>query len=233
MPDELNLEVRADDTAAVYLNGTFIGHTQFHSWSYVVNPTAITVTGTANFVTGINCLEVKAKNLYAVAMGLDIVGFVTGPDSCLDEQHCCNNTAKIQGMKWNDINGDCIKQSNEPVMPNVIIDLYSIYLDPIMSTETDGLGNYYFNDIPPGTYAVTEDHLPPDWESTCPVSGSYTVTLGPNQVVTGLDFGNRQSGQPDVIPTLTEWGIIIFCVLLMGWMAYMLVKRRKRATIGI
>ena len=35
------------------------------------------------------------------------------------------------------------------------------------------------------------------------------------------------------IPTLTEWGMIIFCVLLFGWMAWMIVKRRKTATINI
>ncbi|MDH3889645.1 MAG: hypothetical protein OEV49_01060 [candidate division Zixibacteria bacterium] len=35
------------------------------------------------------------------------------------------------------------------------------------------------------------------------------------------------------IPTLTEWGMIIFCVLLFAWMAWMLAKRKKRITIGI
>ena len=33
------------------------------------------------------------------------------------------------------------------------------------------------------------------------------------------------------IPTLTEWGMIIFCVLLFGWMAWVIVRRRKRVTI--
>ncbi len=35
------------------------------------------------------------------------------------------------------------------------------------------------------------------------------------------------------IPTLTEWGMIIFCVLLFGWMAWVIVRRRKRVTAGI
>ncbi len=34
------------------------------------------------------------------------------------------------------------------------------------------------------------------------------------------------------IPTLTEWGMIIFCVLLFGWMAWVIVHRRKRVTIN-
>jgi hypothetical protein len=39
-------------------------------------------------------------------------------------------------------------------------------------------------------------------------------------------------GQVGVIPTLTEWGMIIFCALLLGWMAWVIVRRRKRVTIG-
>lgn len=35
------------------------------------------------------------------------------------------------------------------------------------------------------------------------------------------------------IPTLTEWGMIIFCVLLFGWMAWVIVRRRRRVTAGM
>ncbi len=35
------------------------------------------------------------------------------------------------------------------------------------------------------------------------------------------------------IPSLTEWGMIIFCVLLFGWMAWVVVRRRRRVTVGI
>jgi hypothetical protein len=35
------------------------------------------------------------------------------------------------------------------------------------------------------------------------------------------------------IPTLTEWGMIIFCVLLFGWMARVIIRRRKTATVGV
>jgi hypothetical protein len=37
----------------------------------------------------------------------------------------------------------------------------------------------------------------------------------------------------DEIPTLTEWGMIIFCVLLFAWMAWVIVHRRKKAIVGI
>jgi hypothetical protein len=35
------------------------------------------------------------------------------------------------------------------------------------------------------------------------------------------------------IPTLTEWGMIIFCVLLFGWMAWVIVRRRRRVTVDM
>jgi len=33
------------------------------------------------------------------------------------------------------------------------------------------------------------------------------------------------------IPTLTEWGMIIFCALLFGWMAWVIVRRKKAAAV--
>lgn len=34
------------------------------------------------------------------------------------------------------------------------------------------------------------------------------------------------------IPTLSEWGMIIFGVALAGWMAWMVLRRKQKATIG-
>ncbi len=44
----------------------------------------------------------------------------------------------------------------------------------------------------------------------------------------GEDQQAAKAGAP--IPTLSEWGMIIFSVLLIGWMAYTVVQRRRRAT---
>jgi hypothetical protein len=38
--------------------------------------------------------------------------------------------------------------------------------------------------------------------------------------------------KPVVIPTLTEWGLIIFAVLLSAWMAWMFLRRRRRVTVS-
>ncbi|MCK4858797.1 MAG: hypothetical protein KAT58_12555, partial [candidate division Zixibacteria bacterium] len=83
-----------------------------------------------------------------------------------------------------DLDGDCVKDLGEPALSGWVINL-----QPGPSTTTDVLGNYYFNDVAPGTYSVTESQQS-GWVQNCPMSGSYTVTVGPNQVITGKDFGN-------------------------------------------
>lgn len=55
-----------------------------------------------------------------------------------------------------------------------------------------------------------------------PGDGDIVLVLGPVEIWRELP-----------VPTLTEWGIIIFCVLLFGWMAWVVVRRRRRVTIGV
>jgi hypothetical protein len=47
------------------------------------------------------------------------------------------------------------------------------------------------------------------------------------------DAGYGEGIPAAAIPTLTEWGMIIFGVLLFGWMAWVIIRRRRRVTIGI
>jgi hypothetical protein len=41
-----------------------------------------------------------------------------------------------------------------------------------------------------------------------------------------------QEKSVEVVPTLTEWGMIIFGVLLAGWMGWMVKRRRNKVTAG-
>ncbi len=56
--------------------------------------------------------------------------------------------------------------------------------------------------------------------------GTYIVSVdaacSPSQ-----DFQTTFERTPGTIPTLTEWGAILFTLLLLGWMAWVLVRRRK------
>ncbi|MCX6829515.1 MAG: IPTL-CTERM sorting domain-containing protein [candidate division Zixibacteria bacterium] len=48
-----------------------------------------------------------------------------------------------------------------------------------------------------------------------------------------LEIASGQEPPDAPIPTLTEWGLIIFAVLLVGFMTWVVVRRRRRVTIGI
>lgn len=57
------------------------------------------------------------------------------------------------------------------------------------------------------------------------VSAQITSTTS-NVQPTSIDHFTALELHP--VPTLTEWGMIIFCVLLFSWMAWVIVGRRKQ-----
>ncbi|MCL5030085.1 MAG: SpaA isopeptide-forming pilin-related protein [Bacteroidetes bacterium] len=93
----------------------------------------------------------------------------------------------IRGKKYNDLNGD----------GNFLFDLglsnWTIYLSgPVStSTTTDLFGEYRFDNLPAGTYIVTEDHTLSGWQQTYPPApGSYTINLAAGEIVINKDFAN-------------------------------------------
>lgn len=107
----------------------------------------------------------------------------------------------ISGQKFNDLNGNGIKNTGEAGMSG-----WTIYLDTNnnstldsgeTSATTDSTGNYSFSNLTVGTYRVREV-LQSGWQQKLPGSGSaykYDVTLTSGQNVTGKNFGNqRQQG---------------------------------------
>lgn len=82
-----------------------------------------------------------------------------------------NNDAEIRGMKWNDIDGDGVKDSEELGLQG-----WTIYLDTNsngqldngeISTITDAKGNYQFTNLRPGLYTVAEVQQT-GWRQTFP-----------------------------------------------------------------
>jgi len=92
----------------------------------------------------------------------------------------------ICGMKFNDLNGNGIKDDGEPGIANWKINLAE---GATMSTYTDSNGNYCFNNLNPGKYTVSEANQP-GWTQTAPSTGTYSYVLMPGQNLYGLDFGN-------------------------------------------
>jgi hypothetical protein len=190
----IEFDIRADDSAVIYLNGTApankIGKADKYSWNPTMFPTPPHVSysgGTSSlFQTGNNIITVALANTNKVASGFDIVGTITADASV--EAGCLPATGAIQGMKWDDgLVPDCMKGQNEPVL-----DLWEINLSDGSKTWTDKLGNYYFYNLTPGTYTVTETQQT-GWIQNCPASGSWVVTVVANQTVTDKNFGNIQS----------------------------------------
>jgi hypothetical protein len=62
----------------------------------------------------------------------------------------------ICGNTWQDLNGDGIRQAQEPAMPNVGL---SIGSGPFINTVSDDNGNYCFTGVAAGTYHVQANDL--------------------------------------------------------------------------
>lgn len=188
----LTLGAKADDAVSVYLNETLNDVISNTATSILpvgdgyTSPTITTIqfTDQSRFRVGRNCLMFRVENLGAVAMGLNSLVTVTSPNGFVEDPSCCSNGSIISGQKWNDLNGDGIRDANEPILAN-----WPITLNPGGTINTDSNGYYYFMGLTPGTYTVTEGSQS-GWVQTFPSSGQHNVSLGLNEIKDHLDFGN-------------------------------------------
>lgn len=112
------------------------------------------------------------------------------------------DTGEIQGIKWNDQNGDGINQSSEPFLSEVkvYLDLNNNgVVDPDEPTQvTDVNGQYQFTGLEPDTYIVREI-VPTGYTQTFPKapkkdedvsSESLLDMIQPNEAVAATFIGN-------------------------------------------
>ena len=135
----------------------------------------------------------------SVISPLDVAAF--------DESGTQSSSSGIQGTKWNDLNGNGVKDAGEPGLAG-----WTIYIDQNnnakldsgeKSTTTDANGNYSFTNLEPGTYTVAEVQRP-GWQQTSPGSvsngsfetGNFTGwnTLGSTNVQTTVSGINPTQG---------------------------------------
>jgi hypothetical protein len=107
--------------------------------------------------------------------------------------------ATLSGQVFNDLNGDGVKQPNEPGFPGFLMEL-----DPNSDgtasafTATDANGFYQFGNVTPGAHRVVE--VPQaQRRGTSPASGAYQVTVQSGQKVSGLNFGNLDSASKSFV----------------------------------
>jgi len=99
----------------------------------------------------------------------------------------CKGT--LCGTKFNDLNGDGVRQAGEPGLGGWVIQAMVGGI-PVAATITDTNGNYCFTNLP-GGWAVISEVQQSGWVQTAPVGGNYAFTNQPGMILGGLDFGNQ------------------------------------------
>ncbi len=136
-------------------------------------------------------------------------------------------TGSVTGRVFNDINGNGVQDEGEPALPGVTINLLDNANAVIATTTTDGNGNYVFVNLLPGQYTVSQT-VPPGFVGTTNTVVSVTVT--PQGAATAV-FGDVQGGAVPV-PTMTEWGMMLFFLIAGGISAYRLRRQSAQFLSG-
>ncbi|NTV00237.1 MAG: DUF11 domain-containing protein, partial [Methanoregulaceae archaeon] len=115
-------------------------------------------------------------------------------------------SGNISGLKFNDLNGNGIKEINDNPLPGWTINLYHAGNGTfITSAITNATGQYQFQNLPCGLYRVNETQNA-SWNQTAPPGGNYTVQMnGTSLNVTGRDFGNQEKPSKCSCPTRAYW----------------------------
>ncbi len=141
----LNLQLRADDYAEVYLNGTLVGATP-NGWAFnTPQPTSVFVTNPSLFQSCENCIEVRVLNGGGVVTGFNLTGTISAEDGlccdvvsiscCQPDGTCINLAPGLENcpMGGTPIDGPC-KEPRGCCMP----DGFCLELEPHCCEELGG-----------------------------------------------------------------------------------------------
>ncbi len=102
------------------------------------------------------------------------------------EKQKAEKTYSILGTKFNDSNGNGIKDTGEEGLAGWSIRL--VRSDGYDTATTGSDGSYKFSDLKPGNYKINEVQQK-GWNQTFPATGGYDISLK-DKDVSGQDFGN-------------------------------------------
>lgn len=99
-------------------------------------------------------------------------------------------TGTIGGVKFNDVNGNGVRDAGEPGLSGVTIRLTNA-AGTVTTATSDAAGAFSFTGLAAGTYTLGEV-VPNGFTQTAPAApGTYTVTLSGAQTAPNFLFGNR------------------------------------------
>lgn len=184
----------SDDNGEVVLwDGTNEIHTFVNDCNSTHNFVAPdTINQTLFLQKGNYCLRIKHWNTHSVAMGVNLNGTVSGLN--LEQDTCCANpNGGILGTKYRDLDCDSVRDINSSswtyVDPGLSGWTFTLTGNGITATAVSNVnGQFYFPNLPPGTYTITETGQPL-YEPSNPSSGSVTVIVNAFGI-TEVDFGN-------------------------------------------
>ena len=115
----------------------------------------------------------------------------------------------VTGNKFNDVNGNGVRDAGEPGLPGVTIRLTDASSN-VRTTTTDASGAFAFAEVAPGNYVVSEV-VPGGFVQTAPPApGTIAITLAAGGNSTGLLFGNRASTGPTDTASISGRKILDF-----------------------
>jgi len=112
----------------------------------------------------------------------------------------------IEGMAFNDTDGNSTMDNNETVLANWTVNLEQPAGNVIMSVNTSMDGKFAFSDLAAGDYVVSEV-LMMGWRLVSPSDGRFSVNIT-DMSVTGLVFANQvmpiEAGNETIMPIEAE-----------------------------
>ncbi len=117
----------------------------------------------------------------------------------------------IEGMAFNDTNGNSTMDSNETVLADWTVNLEQPAGNVIMSANTSMEGKFAFSDLAAGEYVVSEV-LKMGWRIVSPSDGKFSVNIT-DMSVTGLVFANQvmpiEAGNETMMPVEAENATVV------------------------
>jgi hypothetical protein len=162
-----------------------------------------TFSTTLQVKQGCYYVEIELKNIGQGAMGFAVDANVTSPSNVLGNpsQACCTGSI-ISGQKWIDNNCDGVINSGDTPGVGWTFNLLS-GSTIIQTTATNAFGEFYFNNVLPGTYTISEVNQI-GFTPKNPVSGNQAVTVLASTPVSIVYFLNCKNQLPPC--TCGQWG---------------------------